>query len=128
MERDIRPRGRHHSTDTSGESPGVDRNHPQTTYLRLSRNFGSHAAIAAGLKYCTGDCAVIMAADLQDPPEICSLLTTWRAGNDVVWACRSERVGESLVTRATSRIYHGLMRWMALPEMPARGGFPADRP
>ena len=112
-----------HSSDTSGEIARVWAvNHPQTIYLRLSRNFGSHAAIAAGLKYCTGDCAVIMAADLQDPPEVIpSLLDRWRAGNEVVWACRSERVGESLVTRATSRIYYGMMRLMALPEMPAKG-------
>src|SRR5437899_395851 len=45
-----------------GDYPGVK-------YVRLSRNCGSHAAISAGLKCCDGDCAVIMAADLQDPPE-----------------------------------------------------------
>ncbi len=96
--------------------------HPNLKYLRLSRNFGAHAAISAGLKYCAGACAIIMAADLQDPPEIIpELLERWREGNDVVWACRSQRVGESLASRAASNMYYRLMRWIALPEMPAKG-------
>src|SRR5215471_15034235 len=37
--------------------------------MRLSRNFGSHIAIACGLDNARGACAVVMAADLQDPPE-----------------------------------------------------------
>jgi dolichol-phosphate mannosyltransferase len=91
-------------------------------YLRLSRNSGSHTAVAAGLHYCAGDCAIIMAADLQDPPEMISqLLERWRAGNDVVWAGRSVREGESLTTRAAARIYYRLMRLLALPDMPAKG-------
>ena len=38
----------------------------RVTYIRLSRNCGSHAAFSAGLAHCTGDCAVLLAADLQD--------------------------------------------------------------
>jgi glycosyltransferase involved in cell wall biosynthesis/carbonic anhydrase/acetyltransferase-like protein (isoleucine patch superfamily) len=112
-----------HSTDASREiALRWVAERPRTTYLRLSRNFGSHAAIAAGLKYATGDCAVVMAADLQDPPEVIpALLERWREGNDVVWACRSGRAGESPATRAASKIYYRLMRWFALPEMPAEG-------
>lgn len=91
-------------------------------YLRLSRNSGSHAAVAVGLQYCTGDCAIIMAADLQDPPEIIpQLLERWRAGNYVVWASRSARKGESRTTLAASRVYYKLMQLLALPEMPAMG-------
>ena len=59
-------------------------------YLRLSRNCGAHIACAAGLDHCTGDAAIIMAADLQDPPEVISALAAaWSQGNDVVWAVRS---------------------------------------
>jgi glycosyltransferase involved in cell wall biosynthesis len=91
-------------------------------YLRLSRNFGSHAAVAAGLQHCTGDCAVIMAADLQDPPEVIpQLVQQYEAGYDVVWACRSERHGESWFTIAAANSYYRLMRWMGLPNMPPRG-------
>ncbi len=112
-----------HSTDGSREiALGWVAERPRTTYLRLSRNFGSHAAIAAGLRYATGDCAVVMAADLQDPPEVIPLLLErWREGNDIVWACRSGRAGESPATRAASKIYCRLMRWLALPEMHAEG-------
>src|SRR5438128_847233 len=39
-------------------------------YLRFARNCGSHAALSAGLAACHGDCAMLMAADLQDPPEL----------------------------------------------------------
>jgi polyisoprenyl-phosphate glycosyltransferase len=67
---------------------------------RLSHNRGSHAALVAGLAQATGDCAVLLAADLQDPPEILpELLAQWEAGNDVVWAKRRQRPGESRTTR-----------------------------
>ena len=53
--------------------------------LRFSKNFGSHKAFTAGLEHCTGDAAVILAADLQDPPEtIPQLVGKWRAGARVV--------------------------------------------
>jgi dolichol-phosphate mannosyltransferase len=94
----------------------------QTKYIRFSRNFGSHAAITAGLQQCDGDCAIIMAADLQDPPEtIPDLVEEFRKGNDVVWACRSERLGETFFTRFTSGIYYHTMRRLGLPNMPPKG-------
>ena len=79
-----------HSTDASPEIAkhwaSEDR---RVTYLRLSHNCGSHTAFAAGLAHATGDCAVLLAADLQDPPEvICQLLSRWREGFDVVWGVR----------------------------------------
>jgi dolichol-phosphate mannosyltransferase len=90
--------------------------------LRFSRNFGSHAAVAAGLQHCTGDCAVIMAADLQDPPELIpQLVEQFQDGFDVVWACRSERIGESWFTIASASAYYSLMRWLGLPNMPPKG-------
>jgi dolichol-phosphate mannosyltransferase len=98
------------------------REQPQVRYLRLSRNCGSHAAYAAGLARCSGDCAVLLAADLQDPPEaIPTLLEKWQEGNDVVWASRSRREGESWLTRLNARLYYALMRRLALPQMPASG-------
>jgi dolichol-phosphate mannosyltransferase len=91
-------------------------------YVRLSRNCGSHAAFSAGLARCSGDCAVLLAADLQDPPEaIPTLLEKWREGNDVVWASRASREGESWWTRTSARAYYWLMRRCALPQMPATG-------
>lgn len=112
-----------HSTDGSqsiaeqwlGEADGV-------RYLRFSRNCGSYSAFAAGLSKCTGDCAVLLAADLQDPPETIDMLVEqWRAGYDVVWAARSEREGESWSTKLFAGVYYRLMRRFALPEIPAKG-------
>src|ERR1039458_195575 len=55
-------------------------------YIRLSRNSGSHIAILAGLEHSRGDCAVFMAADLQDPPELIpKMLDLWRQGYKTVW-------------------------------------------
>jgi dolichol-phosphate mannosyltransferase len=94
----------------------------RAVYLRLSRNCGSHAALSAGLAHATGDCAVLLAADLQDPPEVIpDLLAKWREGHDVVWAARAARRGESWSTRAFAGMYYCLMRRLALPEMPPKG-------
>ena len=60
---------------------------PRIRIYSLSRNFGSHAAILAGLSRCTGDCAVIKAADLQEPTElVLEMAERWRQGNNVVLA------------------------------------------
>src|SRR5580658_3153924 len=60
---------------------------PLVKVLRFSKNFGSHKAFTAGLEHCSGDAAVILAADLQDPPEsIPELVEKWRSGAKVVWA------------------------------------------
>ena len=91
-------------------------------YIRLSRNSGSHAAFSAGLSYATGDCAVLLAADLQDPPEtVRELFDRWRDGSDVVWAVRLAREGETRSTKAFAAAYYWVMRRIALPTMPAKG-------
>jgi polyisoprenyl-phosphate glycosyltransferase len=91
-------------------------------YIRLSRNSGSHVAFSAGLRYAAGDCAVLLAADLQDPPEtVPQLLERWHEGSDVVWAVRIAREGERWSTKALAAGYYWLMRRVALPDMPAKG-------
>lgn len=95
---------------------------PRVCYVRLSRNSGSHTAFLAGMAQASGDCAVLLAADLQDPPELVpELLAKWREGNDVVWAVRAGREQIPWSTRLTAGIYYGLMRRYALPNMPAGG-------
>jgi dolichol-phosphate mannosyltransferase len=95
---------------------------PRVRVLRFAKNFGSHKAFTAGLEHCTGDAAVILAADLQDPPETIPLLVAkWRAGSKVVWAVRDERDGESAVTVALSRLYYYLMRRFAEVTPPKKG-------
>ena len=60
--------------------------------VSLSRNFGSHAAILCGLEKCTGDCAIVKAADLQEPTElVLEMVAKWKEGNRVVLAVREGR-------------------------------------
>jgi len=95
---------------------------PRVRLVRLSRNFGSYPALDAGLRESSGDAAVLMAADLQDPPElVADLAAKWREGTDIVWAVRTEREGESACTKLCSRIYYSVMRRLALPQMPKKG-------
>lgn len=91
--------------------------------LRLSRNSGSHTAIACGLQSARGECAIVMASDLQDPPEtIPALLAKWRDGYHVVWAVRAQREGEGVASLAASGLYYWLMRhFVGMKEIPATG-------
>ncbi|MBQ3544575.1 MAG: glycosyltransferase family 2 protein [Lachnospiraceae bacterium] len=87
----------------------------------LSRNFGSHAAILCGLEHITGDCAVVKAADMQEPSElILDMLESWKKGNNVVLAVRQER-NESLKQKYFANLYYTLVRKMALSNMPEAG-------
>lgn len=90
--------------------------------ISLSRNFGSHAAILCGLSKCTGDCAVVKAADLQEPTElILDMVESWKKGNRVVIAVREGRE-ESRQQTLFANLYYWLVKKTALPSMPD-GGF-----
>lgn len=89
--------------------------------ISLSRNFGSHAACLCGLSKSTGDCAVIKAADLQEPTElILDMVESWRQGNNVVLACREGRE-ESKRQIGFANLYYWMVRKTSLPTMPKNG-------
>jgi dolichol-phosphate mannosyltransferase len=95
---------------------------PRARLVKLSRNFGSFTACVAGLAHARGDAAIIMSADLQDPPElIAPMVARWREGHDVVMAEREAR-DEGLLQRLLASAYYRAMRRWALPDMPL-GGF-----
>jgi glycosyltransferase involved in cell wall biosynthesis len=121
-----------HSSDRTFTAIGeIAARDPRVHAVRFARNFGSHTAITCGLYHARGDCAVIMAADLQDPPEVLSvLLEKWFAKAQVVWAVRTRREGEKTSTIGYSRLYYLLMRHVVgLKEMPPTGAdfFLVDR-
>ncbi len=90
--------------------------------IKLSRNFGSMAAIQAGLSYATGDCAGVIAADLQDPPELfAEMIREWERGKKVVLALREGRKDAALQSVFSSTYYY-LLRRFAIADYP-RGGF-----
>ena len=89
--------------------------------ISLSRNFGSHAACLCGIANSTGDCAVIKAADLQEPTELLlEMVEKWKEGNNVVLACREGRE-ESKSKTGFANLYYWLVRKTSLPNMPQNG-------
>ena len=112
-----------HSTDsTPALLSALREKDPRVKWLRFSRNFGSHVALAAGIEHAKGDVISLLAADLQDPPEtVPALLERWKAGGRIVWAARDKVEGGTFSNRLFSRLYYWLMRRFALPQMPKEG-------
>ena len=89
--------------------------------FHLSRNFGSDAATLCGLVNATGDCAVVKAADLQEPSEmLLDMYRSWQSGNNVVLAVREGRE-ESRSQEFFADLYYAMTRKFALPGMPKKG-------
>jgi dolichol-phosphate mannosyltransferase len=90
--------------------------------FRLARNSGSHVAITCGLHHVDGDAAVMMAGDLQDPPEtLTAMLDKWRDGAQVVWAVRREQPGGKSHAGFAAFYYWIMRHVVGMKEMPARG-------
>jgi dolichol-phosphate mannosyltransferase len=94
---------------------------PRLRVVKLSRNFGSTAALLAGLGQARGDVVAGISADLQDPPELIhDMLAHWRKGRKVVLAARNTRGDSGLVSLLADAFYL-LFRAFALRAMPRRG-------
>jgi glycosyltransferase involved in cell wall biosynthesis len=80
-------------------------------YADLSRNFGKEKALLAGFDYVTGDCMIIMDADLQHPPKIISeMLIKWEQGFDDVYGERITRGKEKWFRRNLSLLFYSLLQ------------------
>lgn len=80
-------------------------------YIDLSRNFGKEAAMLAGFDYATGDCMVIIDADLQDPPTLIpEMIALWEQGYDDVYAKRKNRGQESWLRKRLSLLFYNLLQ------------------
>ena len=87
---------------------------PRVNYVNLSRNFGKEIAMLAGFDYATGDCCVVMDADLQDPPELVDqMLKYWEEGYDDIYARRRTRGEESWLRRRLSLAFYSLLQKMS---------------
>lgn len=93
--------------------------------VKLSRNFGKDAALAAGLAHARGDAVVPMDVDLQDPPELLEqMVAAWRDGAKVVNAERADRQSDAWFKRASARLFYGLYNRLAsFPIAPDVGDF-----
>lgn len=112
-----------HSADRSPEIlKEVCSSDPRFRYARLAKNSGSHVATLAGLARSRGACAVFLAADLQDPPElILQMLDLWRAGHHIVWAIREERHGVSRLDLFLANTTYRLLNLLGEVDLPPRG-------
>ena len=90
----------------------------RVNYIDLSRNFGKENAMLAGFDYVTGDCMVIMDADLQHPPYvILEMLEKWEEGYDDVYAKRLTRGAEPWVRKKMSMAFYALLNKTTRVEM-----------
>jgi len=97
--------------------------YPETIkVVKLTRNFGSMAAIQAGFLVATGTCVGVIAADLQDPPELfLEMIKHWEDGNKAIFAVRQDRE-EPALQKFFSNSYYSLIRKFAIRDYPV-GGF-----
>lgn len=94
---------------------------PNVRLLHLSRNFGEHSALLAGLSVCTGDCAVTKQADLQeDSTLILEMYESWKRGNKVVLAVRRSR-DENRIKVFFANLYYLMVRKFVNKNMPEGG-------
>lgn len=112
------------STDSSGRwALDQVKKDSRVRFLQLSRNFGHQIAITAGLDHADGDAVVIIDADLQDPPEvIAEMLVKWREGNEVVYAVRRHREGETFMKKFLAAMFYRVFRALARVDVPMDAG------
>jgi dolichol-phosphate mannosyltransferase len=97
---------------------------PRWLGLCFARNFGHQTAVSAGLHFATGDCAVVIDADLQDPPEeISRLVEKWREGYEVVFATRKKRQDPLIKKILAWGFYRLLQKMTPLPMARDAGDF-----
>lgn len=90
----------------------IAHSNPKVVGVKLSRNFGQHKAITAGLSFVTGDWVVVMDCDLQDQPEeIIKLYNKAQEGYDIVLASRINRE-DTFFKRLSSTIFHKIFSYL----------------
>ncbi len=86
-------------------------NDTRVKFISLSRNFGKENAMLAGFDFATGDCMIIMDADLQHPPMLIpEMLRLWEDGYEDVYARRKDRETDSWMRRKLSEHYYRLLQ------------------
>ena len=92
-----------------------------TRIIKLTRNFGAMNASKTAYQHVTGDCAIGIAADLQDPPELIPVMVKkWEAGSKFVLCARIHR-DDPLKSKVFSYFYYWLLRKFVVGNYPRRG-------
>lgn len=96
---------------------------PRVRVIFFARNFGHQIAVTAGMDHALGDAAIVIDADLQDPPEvILDLIEKWKEGYEVVYAVRTGREGESWFKKETASIFYRLIYKITDVKIPLDAG------
>lgn len=96
---------------------------PRVKGLNFARNFGHQIAITAGLDNCKGDAAVVIDADLQDPPHIIlDMVKKWEEGYDVIFGKRRDRAGESAFKLVTAKYFYRFINRLSDVDIPLDTG------
>lgn len=96
---------------------------PEVKLVRLSRNFGKDAALAAGLRYVRGDAVIPIDVDLQDPPEaIPRMVAAWLKGAEVVNAVRRSRRSDGWLKRCSAGAFYRVYNSIAVDPIPGNVG------
>ena len=96
---------------------------PRVALLRLSRNFGKEAALTAGLDVVGDGAALLLDADLQDPPELIpEFVSKWREGFDNVYGRRTDRHGDGFARRATASMFYRVIGRLSRTPIPEDTG------
>ena len=91
--------------------------------ISFSRNFGHQAAVQAGLKLSSGDAVIIIDADLQDPPELIpQMVSLWENGNDVIYAKRKSREGETKFKLFSAKMFYNILNDLSDVSIPKDTG------
>ncbi|HJZ91528.1 MAG TPA: glycosyltransferase family 2 protein [Gemmataceae bacterium] len=94
---------------------------PATRVVKLSRNFGAVHASKTGLQFVTGDCFLILAADLQDPPSLIpDMVRRWQDGAKFITCVRKKR-SDPPVSTLFAKLYYRILRAVVVPNYPDGG-------
>lgn len=99
----------------------IKKQRESTKVIKLTRNFGGIHALKTGLQFLTGDCFIVLAADLQDPPELIpEMVQLWQQGAKYVLCAREDRM-DPLWAKLFAKIYYWLLRLFVLQDYPPGG-------
>lgn len=112
-----------HSTDSTFDIlSAIAARDDRVRVIRYSRNFGYHRSVLFAYQQASGDCAVQIDCDLQDPPELVpQMIAMWRQGHQVVYGIRRS-LPDGAITSIARRLFYRLIRSMSDDDLPLDAG------
>ena len=113
----------HSEDNTFSVATQMAQKNPRIRCARMAKNYGSHALALFGFQQAQGDCAVLLVADLQDPPAaITEMIAVMQNGAHIVWHTRAKRYDPPLKKILAKCYYFSLRYIFGIRNMPPNGG------